>query len=722
MRAVCALTAAMLAGGTWPVALTAAATAPDPEPTGTEAEPVPPPVEEKPPPPPVEDKPPPPPVEEKPPPPPPVEEDPPPPVEEDRAPQQLSLQSFETTATTPTDTTPTPPPPTEEETPDKPLVVTIDEPVDGEAIEAGEQTVTVSGEVSLGPLDVGVASLFVIDVSRSTITAAPDCEDQNHDGTRRALDCQIAAALELHGNFVREGIEVGVVSFGSGEGEGEPEVKDLDEPTAGIQDFTGSAADNNRNDVPDVEDALRGLHGEGFFDEGPAFLAAVVDASFGDALDEVTATFDGRPPGQPRVAFFFSDGSDSTDNYDDALEDARQAGIRIFTFYFGEATEGGCGEGPLQDIADATGGTCTPVADPATLSDFNVLGVDEVLVSLNGGDPVPAPLDPVGTFFGAFSTPLSGSFLPGENTISAIAGAAEGSAAQTTVMLTAAAASQPPPSGTTPPPPGTAPPPPPQTPPSDPPESPADPDPLDEDGETGDGDNPPDGPGGSSFFGASFPGAGLPPAAGDPTAGGLEPVLGETAVIGLVSGTVFVRFPSGELVKLTGPVEIPLGSTIDTRRGEVRITTVKDRTGALQTGDFHDGIFVLTQELGTPPVTELRLKSDDLDEPAMLPATHRGDEEHECRDEDQRLWGETDGDANFRTRGNYSASTVRGTEWLTRDCRNGTITRVREGQVRVFDLVRRLTVILTQGESYLAESEGAEDSGSAAREPHAPRS
>jgi hypothetical protein len=58
----------------------------------------------------------------------------------------------------------------------------------------------------------------------------------------------------------------------------------------------------------------------------------------------------------------------------------------------------------------------------------------------------------------------------------------------------------------------------------------------------------------------------------------------------------------------------------------------------------------------------------------------------------------------FRTRGRFSASTVRGTDWRTTDRCDGTVTKVFKGTVEVRDQVRDRTVVLRAGESYLAKA------------------
>jgi hypothetical protein len=64
------------------------------------------------------------------------------------------------------------------------------------------------------------------------------------------------------------------------------------------------------------------------------------------------------------------------------------------------------------------------------------------------------------------------------------------------------------------------------------------------------------------------------------------------------------------------------------------------------------------------------------------------------------VWGS--GKGHFRTKGRYAAATVRGTLWLTLDRCDGTYILVKRGKVEVRDLVKRKTVLLTPGKSYLA--------------------
>ena len=164
------------------------------------------------------------------------------------------------------------------------------------------------------------------------------------------------------------------------------------------------------------------------------------------------------------------------------------------------------------------------------------------------------------------------------------------------------------------------------------------------------------------------------------------PVPGKTVVGQPVSGKVLVKVPGKGFVELDETQSIPLGSTIDTKKGTISLTAK-----AGQTATFHDGIFKLTQ---TKTTTDLTLTE------ALAKCPTRGAHAAAKKPKTRKLWG--NGSGSFRTRGQYSAATVRGTEWLVQDSCAGTLTRVRKGVVSVFDNVKRKTIVLRAGKTYLA--------------------
>jgi len=111
--------------------------------------------------------------------------------------------------------------------------------------------------------------------------------------------------------------------------------------------------------------------------------------------------------------------------------------------------------------------------------------------------------------------------------------------------------------------------------------------------------------------------------------------------------------------------------------------------GPVQAAEFYDGLFVVRQRGG---ITELTL-SESLARCSRATAAAK-------KPKSRRLWGS--GSGAFRTRGSYSAATVRGTRWLVQDSCAGTLTRVTQGSVTVRDFRARKPVVVRAGKRYLA--------------------
>jgi hypothetical protein len=199
-----------------------------------------------------------------------------------------------------------------------------------------------------------------------------------------------------------------------------------------------------------------------------------------------------------------------------------------------------------------------------------------------------------------------------------------------------------------------------------------------------------------------------------------KPVLAKTVNVEPVSGQVFVSVPGAaarasasvpglkgrRFVPLSAARQIPVGSLLDTRRGTVRLTSARDAQGTSQSSDFVSGVFQVLQSSSAGGLTELRLKGSSF---GACSARRRGrrsstDAAHASRSRRtvRRLRG--NGKGRFRTRGRYSAATVRGTDWTVIDRCDGTLTKVARGTVSVRDFRRRKTVTVRAGKSYLARA------------------
>jgi hypothetical protein len=157
-------------------------------------------------------------------------------------------------------------------------------------------------------------------------------------------------------------------------------------------------------------------------------------------------------------------------------------------------------------------------------------------------------------------------------------------------------------------------------------------------------------------------------------------------------------------VPLVDKVVLPLRSVIDTATGVVRVTSALTARRA-QTITLYDGAFTVGQARGARPVTELALQDGDFTScPAATPGSRAARAAAGGGKAVRRLWAS--GKGSFRTRGRYASAAVRGTKWLTEDRCDGTLIRVASGAVAVADRVRRKTVVVKAGKSYLARAAG----------------
>jgi hypothetical protein len=173
------------------------------------------------------------------------------------------------------------------------------------------------------------------------------------------------------------------------------------------------------------------------------------------------------------------------------------------------------------------------------------------------------------------------------------------------------------------------------------------------------------------------------------------PVFHKSVVVTRVSGTVKVKLPgTNKFVDITTLTSVPLGATIDVTHGKIDLTSVPKAGGKPQTARFYGGMFKITQPGG---VTQLQLNQPLARCPRAHAATAAAKKK---KPKTRSLWG--DGHGAFRTKGQYSAATVRGTKWFVQDSCAGTLTRVAHGVVSVRDDVRHKTITLRAGKKYLA--------------------
>ena len=200
------------------------------------------------------------------------------------------------------------------------------------------------------------------------------------------------------------------------------------------------------------------------------------------------------------------------------------------------------------------------------------------------------------------------------------------------------------------------------------------------------------------------------------------PVLGKSADVKPVSGTVFIKAPNGQFIPLTGATQIPSGAVIDALHGTLAITTALPSGGArdaaakgkkgkakakTQSGNFGGAIFKMTQAhsgLATLALVEGAFKGAPTYAACKAPKHKAADAIASAASSKTLQLLHASAHGKFRTSGRYSAATVRGTKWTIADRCDGTLTHDVTDSVAVTDFVRHKTIILHAGQSYLAKA------------------
>jgi Ca2+-binding RTX toxin-like protein len=203
-----------------------------------------------------------------------------------------------------------------------------------------------------------------------------------------------------------------------------------------------------------------------------------------------------------------------------------------------------------------------------------------------------------------------------------------------------------------------------------------------------------------------------PSTLGDAPAGGADaPLPAELAALpapnpgasisgAVTSGAVRIKLPGAKSYKALDPtLPVPVGTTIDTRRGMVTLVAAKDLSGGKQVAKFTGGVFTVAQRRTAVMHTVLTLRGGSFRSCRTSRTTARAAGTASSK-RVRRLWGS--GHGRFTTRGRNSTASVRGTIWSVTDTCSGTVTRVERGAVAVRDLARKRTRLIRAGQSYLA--------------------
>lgn len=319
------------------------------------------------------------------------------------------------------------------------LTVSIDSPADGALIGSpGATTVNFNGTASVGEAEpiADTSLISVIDLSGSTTGGAGTCGgDANGDGlTNRIHDCEIAALRALNQDAITAGTvdEAGVVAFAD-----TAAIADVG-PAAAHQGLTAPGTSDDGNSIPDIEDVLIGT----LIQPGRLTKYQFQNVGSGtnfEAAVQRACTLVQSSSNPNNVVAFLSDGAATVGG--NAIDDL-PCGPTSATFHtiavgnIASCTNTGGGRGSLQQIAAATGGTCTHVTNLDSLPEVVPGLIDSKLnaieISHNGGAAVPvnstsAPLPVTGPANVTWSHDLS--LAPGVHNVCVTAHGSDGGGA-----------------------------------------------------------------------------------------------------------------------------------------------------------------------------------------------------------------------------------------------------------------------------------------------------
>jgi hypothetical protein len=195
--------------------------------------------------------------------------------------------------------------------------------------------------------------------------------------------------------------------------------------------------------------------------------------------------------------------------------------------------------------------------------------------------------------------------------------------------------------------------------------------------------------------------------------GNVPPVAGVTTVVRQVSGEVYVKLPArvpfqaGGFIPLKGVAAVPVGSTVDTRKGEISLESAangfaaKDRRAKRQSARIKAGLFVIKQQRAKKRVAKKTAIGTDiglLSPPGAEAACVRGPAKGIVRTVSLVAKGL------FRTLGGASTGTARNATFNTTDRCDGTVTEVGRGRVTLAVKGSKKPVVVRAGGAYLAKA------------------
>ena len=198
--------------------------------------------------------------------------------------------------------------------------------------------------------------------------------------------------------------------------------------------------------------------------------------------------------------------------------------------------------------------------------------------------------------------------------------------------------------------------------------------------------------------------------------GNTPPTAGVTAVVRQLSGEVFVKLPAGRgfqqetgFIPLKGVAAIPIGSTVDARKGEIEVSSAangfsaRDRRAKRQQARIRAGMFAIRQKRAKRNVAKKTAIGTDvalLSPPGAETQCRRsGPQKGVVRSVSMVAKGL------YRAIGGATTSTAKNATFATTDRCDGTLTEVGKGRVSVAVKGRKKPVVVRGGAAYFARAQ-----------------
>ncbi len=181
-----------------------------------------------------------------------------------------------------------------------------------------------------------------------------------------------------------------------------------------------------------------------------------------------------------------------------------------------------------------------------------------------------------------------------------------------------------------------------------------------------------------------------------------KPQVGSQAEVGTVSGTVTVKLKGTSRYAPLGPgALISDGSEIEATNGRVRLT-VSLPDGKTQTAEAFGGRFQIEQEKNGFTKLVLTLALTGCPRQTLPKGSASAASILRNQPLKRHLWV-TEKGGKWGTNGRFVSTSVEGTTWLTTDECKRSIVFLKEGRLKVRNLVTKKTKLLTAGHSYIAK-------------------